>query len=57
MNYVEYMVIKVERELLDKKVNEPYRLNQQVDADERPNRHRPARFWWHYDPNKPDQKR
>ena len=60
MNYVEYMVMlgyKVERELLNKKINEPYRFNQQVDAEERPNRHRPVRFRRHFDPDKPDQKR
>jgi hypothetical protein len=60
MSYMEYMVMlgyKVEQELLDKKINKQYRLNQQADAEERPNRHRPARFWWHYNPNKPDQKK
>jgi hypothetical protein len=59
MIYTEYMVMmgyKVEQELRDKQLNEPYRLNQEI-TEERPQRQRPVRFRRHFDPDKPDQKR
>ena len=59
MNYTEYMVMigyRTEQELLDKKVNEQYRVNQH-EPNEKPQRSRPPRFWWHHDPNMPDDKK
>ena len=58
MNYTEYMLMfahRVEQDLLDKKANERYRINQ-YDTNEKPQRSRPPRFWWYHDPNKPDDK-
>lgn len=59
MDYTEYMMMfsyKTEEKLLDKKINERHRRNRE-DADERPNRSRPRRFWWHLRPQKSEQKR